>query len=86
MPATCRLSLLNSFYILEVIGDLNGTVKSDPVSINSTSRLQLYNLPRNSSYRFNIISNNSIGEGSSDLLNFCEFLILSVGRMKVREV
>ena len=74
MPATCQLSVQNSFYILEVIGDLIGVVRSDPVSISSTSHLQVYNLPRNYFYRFRIIPNNSFGEGSSDLFNFCEFL------------
>ena len=72
MPETCQLSFQNSFYILEVIGDLIGTVQSDPVSINSTSHLQVHNIPGNSFYKFKIISNNSIGEGSSTLLNFCE--------------
>ena len=72
MPTTCRLSVQTSFYILEVIGDLNRTLQSDPVSISSTSHLQVNNLPRNSFYKFRIISNNSIGEGSSALLNFCE--------------
>ena len=72
MPATCQLSFQNSFYILEVIGYLIGAVRSDPVSINSTSHLQVHNLPGNSFYKFRVISNNSIGEGSSTLLNFCE--------------
>ena len=90
MPATCQLSFQNSFYILEVIGDLIGAVRSDPVSINSTSHLQVHNIPRNSFYKFRIITNNSIGEGSSTLLNFCEsnlfYLWASNLRMKVREV
>ena len=75
MPATCQLSVQNSFYILEVIGDLNGAVRSDPVSINSTSHLQVHSLPGNSFYKFRIISNNSIGEGSSALLTFCELIV-----------
>ena len=79
MPATCRLSVQNSFYILEVIGDLIGVVRSDSVSINSTSHLQVYNLPRNSFYRLRIISNNSIGEGSSALLNFCKVKFIFMG-------
>ena len=80
MPATCQPSVQNSFYILEVIGDQIGAVRSDPISISSTSHLQIYNLPRNSFYNFSIISNNSIGEGSSLLLNFCELNFLSVGK------
>ena len=58
--------------IVEVIGDLIGAVRSDPVSINSLSHLQVHNIPGNSSYKFRIISNNSIGEGSSTLLSFGE--------------
>ena len=72
MPATCPPSVQKSFYILEVIGDIIGVVQSDPVYINSTSHLQVYNIPRNSFYKFKIISSNSIGERSSDLLNFCK--------------
>ena len=72
MPATCRPSAQNSFYILEVIRDLNGAVRSDPVPINFTSHLQVHKLPRSLFYNFRIISNNNIGEESSVLLNFCE--------------
>ena len=79
MPTTCRVSVPNSFYILEVIGNLIGVVRSDPVLINSTSHLQIYNLPRNCFYKFRIISNNSIGEGSSVLLNFCKVKFLFMG-------
>ena len=90
MPATCQLRFQNSFYILEVIGYLIGVVRSDPVSINSTSHLRVHNLPGNSFNKFRIISNNSIGEGFSPLLNFCELnLFLYVGKylwMKVGEV
>ena len=90
MPTTCQLYVQNSFYILEVIGDLIGAVRSDPVSINSISHLQVHSLPGNSFYKFRVVSNNSIGEGPSPLLNFCELnFFLSVGKylwMKVREV
>ena len=71
MPTACRLNI-QSFYVLEVIRDLNETLQSDQVSINTMSHLQINELLENTLYKFRIISKNSIGEVSSSLLEFCK--------------
>ena len=72
MPASCQLNNHNSVYVLEVIQDRTEKTQSHPVSVNSISHLKINDLPGSTFDKFRIITNNSIGEGSSALIQFCK--------------
>ena len=80
MPASCQLNSDDSVYVLEVIGDRNEKTQSQPVSVNSISYLEVADLQRSTSYKFRIITNNSIGEVSSDPVQFCKYYGLFIHR------
>ena len=73
MPASCQLNRDDSVYVLEVVGDRNEKTQSQPVSVNSVSYLEVADLQGSTSYMFRIIAYNSIGEGSSDPVQFCKY-------------
>ena len=73
MPATCQLQD-NSYYVLQVIKDEgNETTQSSPVLASNSSSLEIADLAGIYSYRFTILSNNSIGQGSSASIAFCKY-------------
>ena len=70
MTALCQLYNNDSVNVLEIVGGPKRIQRSDPV--NSTFHFKIDDLQRSTSYKFRIISNNSIGEGSSAPIQFCK--------------
>ena len=83
MTALCQLNNNDSVYVLEIVGGPKGIQRSDPV--NSTFHFKIDDLPGRTFYKFRIISNNSIGEGSSALVQFCKLYYFDTS-MKVKGV
>ena len=77
MTALCQLNNNDSVYVLEIVGSPKRMQRSDPV--NSTFHFKIDDLQRSTFYKFRIISNNSIGEGSSALIQFCKLFYFTHG-------